>query len=90
MQTESTEALNASHALEQYFGSSDYQGHAANVASLVQERLPNGEYAWLRPDNDRQYVLTDLARRELANDALFGPCPSVAEVARQRRNGSGT
>ena len=42
------------------------------------------EYAWLRAE--RRYVipsrpvLTDLGRRTLAIDALFGPWPTVAET----------
>ena len=51
----------------------------------VLERLPDGSYAWLRPE-PRNYVipsrpvLTDLGRRALAMDACFGPWPTVAEA----------
>lgn len=56
---------------------------------LVFERLPNGEYAWLRPELDAAadttlYVTTDLghdeARRARAMEACFGPWPTVADV----------
>jgi len=57
------------------------------VTDLVLERLPSGELAWLRPATDRVYTLpsrywvTDLGRRALAMDALFGhPWPTVAEA----------
>jgi hypothetical protein len=46
---------------------------------LVLERLPGGEFAWLRPEPERYYVLTDLGRRVLAMDALFGPWPRVVD-----------
>ena len=55
---------------------------------LVFERLPNGEWAWLRPaPRERRYViptrywLTDRGRRALAMDALFGPWPTVAAAS---------
>ena len=58
------------------------------AGSLVLERLPSGEWAWLRPaPRERSYViprrywLTDRGRRALAMDALFGrPWPTVAEA----------
>jgi hypothetical protein len=62
---------------------------------LLLERLPSGELAWLQPEPapaprrcviPSRYVLTDEARRELAMLALFGPCPTVAEVIRQDRD----
>jgi hypothetical protein len=62
--------------------------HYTDGAGLVLEELPNGEPAWLRPAVDRRYVLpsryvlTDQGRRALAEDALFGPWPTVAEAVR--------
>jgi hypothetical protein len=65
------------------------------TTNLQLERLPSGELAWLQPEPvpaprryvlPSRYVLTDEARRELAMLALFGPCPTVAEVARQERD----
>jgi hypothetical protein len=59
------------------------------ATQLVLERLPNGDYAWLRPE--RRYVLasryyvTDRGRRALARGARFGPWPTVAEVERQKQ-----
>jgi len=63
----------------------------------VLERLPSGEYAWLRPehhpvrivepvtlphpDDDTRYVLTDLGQRAVAEAALFGPWPTAAEAS---------
>jgi hypothetical protein len=54
---------------------------------LVLERLPSGEYAWLRPSTDAAepddalYIVTDLGRRALAEDALFRrDWPTVAEA----------
>ena len=63
---------------------------------LVLERLPNGELAWLRPSSDAGepddalYVVTDLGRRALAEYALFGPSPSVAELVAGTHSGSST
>jgi hypothetical protein len=37
-------------------------------------------YAWLRPEDER-YVITDNGRRVLAEDALFGPRPTVDQVS---------
>jgi hypothetical protein len=57
------------------------------AGSLVLERLPSGEWAWLRPaPRERSYVmpsrywLTDRGRRALAMEALFGPWPTVSEA----------
>ena len=60
-------------------------GHPAGTlaADLVLERLPNGELAWLRPerpDDDPRYVLTDLGRRALAMEHVFGSGPTISEV----------
>jgi hypothetical protein len=55
-------------------------------ADLVLGRLPSGEHAWLRAEDsaepdDALYVVTDLGRRDLAMEALFGqPWPTVAEA----------
>lgn len=84
----------AQHALEQYFDTgsfaqvNDIDG-LRNVAEVVLERLPNGDYAWLRPDpekvvdsdpaepDDALYVPTqsgrDLVARWRAQEAQFGP-----------------
>ena len=65
------------------------KSNAANLndlpaTELVLERLPNGEYAWLRPERryvmPSRYYLTDKGRRALAEAALSGPWPTVAEV----------
>lgn len=54
---------------------------------LVLERLPNGTYAWLKPERHRAFIpparywLTDKGRRAIALDACFGPRPTVAEVS---------
>ncbi len=68
------------------------QSTAGQLASqpaptLILDRLPSGDLAWLRaePTNeDRRYVLTqsgrDLLARERATAALFGPWPTVAEA----------
>jgi len=51
------------------------------VGSLVLERLPSGELAWLEPEVERIW-LTDLGRRALAHEALFGDhWPTAAEVS---------
>jgi len=51
------------------------------VGSLVLERLPSGELAWLEPEVERIW-LTDLGRRALAHEALFGDhWPTVADVS---------
>jgi hypothetical protein len=59
-------------------------GHPAgtSAADLVLERLPSGELAWLRPeqpDDDPRHALTDLGRRALAMEHLFGHCPTGSE-----------
>jgi hypothetical protein len=48
-------------------------------AGLVLERLPSGEFGWLRPETPG-YVLTDAGRRALALAWLFGPTPTLAEA----------
>jgi hypothetical protein len=44
-------------------------------------------YAWLRREpseaSSTRYALTDLGRRALAYERLFGPSPTVAEVEAQ-------
>jgi hypothetical protein len=82
MHTQSKTAAVAAN-LATYFDTPSNYAHAANVAALVLEPLPNGEHVWLRPadDHDPRYVLTDLGRRALALDALFGqPWPTVAQA----------
>jgi hypothetical protein len=62
--------------------------HANDTASaeLVLDRLPSGELAWLKPEDDEpRYTLTDLGRRELALAQLFDPSPAVADVAGMSR-----
>ena len=76
-------------------------------AGLVLERLPSGEYAWLRPELDgairdaeqldqdltrrlgwpepqpepeERIALTDLGRRVLAMERLFGSWPTLAQA----------
>ena len=84
MQTKSNAAA-AAVELESYFDSRGW-GHAADVAvftihDLVLERLPNGECAYLKPEDDEpRYVLTDFGRRALREADCFGPWPTVAEA----------
>jgi len=66
MHTESKAAAAAD--LDHYWPPASY-GHASNQ---VLETLPNGEAAWLRPEEPR-YVLTDQGRRDLAMQRCFGP-----------------
>lgn len=53
---------------------------------LVLERLPSGEFEYLRPStdpcegDDALYTLTDEGRRALAMERCFGPIPNVAEA----------
>jgi hypothetical protein len=60
--------------------------HPNSTDDLVLACLPSGDFAWLRPepDDDPRYVLTDHGRRALAEERLFGPWPTVAEVARRK------
>ena len=63
-------------------------GHPAGIsaADLVLERLPNGELAWLRPEqpaDDPRYALTDLGRRALAIVQVVRSGPTVSEVVAQ-------
>ena len=53
-------------------------------AGLTLERLPSGEFAWLRPETPC-YVLTDAGRRALALAWLLGPTPTVLDPSTQRR-----
>lgn len=62
--------------------------HSNATTDQVLERLPNGEFAWLRldshpvrivedvcasrPDPDSRYWITDNGRRALRNAELFG------------------
>jgi len=71
---------NAADQLEQYWQRGTY-GHAANIAQLVVETLPNGQVAWLRSkdaleDDDALYTITERGRDYLARldaeRALFG------------------
>jgi hypothetical protein len=80
--------------LERFWAEGTY-GHAAAVAQVL-ERLPNGEYAWLRPESDELadsnpaepddalYWPTqsgrDLVAHWRAEEALFGPSPTVVET----------
>jgi hypothetical protein len=57
--------------------------------NLIWTRLPNDEFAWLKPSTDAAesddalYTVTDRGRRALAMDALFGHgWPTVAEAQR--------
>jgi len=51
---------------------------ATRVGDLVLERLPSGNYVWLKPateraeDDDALYVITDKGRRDLRCAELFG------------------
>jgi hypothetical protein len=45
-----------------------------SAADLVLERLPNGEFAWLRPEPEYR-VPSDPGGRALAIDARFERCP---------------
>lgn len=82
MHAQNTESLAAQAALAAYFEHPASYSHAANVAALVLERLPNGELAWLKPStdpaepDDALYVPTDSGRdlcaRWRAEVALFG------------------
>jgi hypothetical protein len=50
-----------------------------NTADLVLEPLPNGEHAWLRPDDDEpRYWITDQGRRALA--AATARCPACSQT----------
>ena len=55
-------------------------------ASLVLERRPSGELAWLRPETPC-YVLTDAGRRALTLAWLFGPTPTVAKACAEADTG---
>jgi hypothetical protein len=68
MQSKST----AEADLSAYFHSGDY-GHANAVSELVLERLPNGDYAYLKPEDDEpRYTVTDSGRRALRMAEMFG------------------
>jgi hypothetical protein len=71
----------AAAELERYWADGTY-GHAPAIGQVL-ERLPNGEYAWLRADDsnpaepdDALYVPTqagrELVARWRAHEALFG------------------
>jgi hypothetical protein len=68
MQPKSTAAADLSAS----FDSTEY-GHAQKIAELVLERLPNGEFAYLKPpDDDARFTITDAGRRALRMAELFG------------------
>jgi hypothetical protein len=86
----------AAEDLERYFNTGNF-AHVANleqltnVAELVLEELPSGDFAWLKPctepsePDDALYWPTesgrDLVARVRAQEALFSyPWPTVAEV----------
>ena len=79
MHRQDNAAIAAADALAQYFETSSH-GHADAVVQVL-ERLPNGDYAWLRSEeraepDDALYVPTqsgrDLVARWRAQEALFG------------------
>jgi hypothetical protein len=90
MHAQDSAAIAAADALTQYFETHSY-GHAPAVSQVL-ERLPNGDYAWLRSEeraepDDALYVPTqsgrDLVARWRAQEALFShPWPTVADVWR--------
>ena len=45
---------------------------------LILERLPSGEYAWVKPD---RYVFTDLGRAALAEAELADRCAPTVGVS---------
>ena len=68
MQPESTAAAE----LSAYFESVDY-GHAGALAALALERLPTGEHASLKPEDDEpRFIITDAGRRALRVAEVFG------------------
>jgi hypothetical protein len=81
MPIQSVRATQAAADLDHHFATNGY-GHAAVVADLVLERMPNGELAWLRPvtepaeSDDALYVPTQRGRDQVAHwraeRALFG------------------
>jgi hypothetical protein len=76
MPSQNTAAVSAAHDLECSFRATNF-GHAGVIADLVLERLPSGEYCYLRPiDGEPRYVLTDRGRDDLrraeAEAWLFG------------------
>ena len=54
--------------IERYWAEARY-GHAAAVVEVL-ERLPNGEYAWLRPEPAKAVVDSNPAE---SDDALYVP-----------------
>jgi hypothetical protein len=67
MQRKSTAAAD----LSAFFDSAEY-GHAQRMAELVLERLPSGEFAYLKPpDDDARFTITDAGRRALRMAELF-------------------
>jgi hypothetical protein len=51
-----------------------------STAHLVLERLPNGEFAWLRPEPEYR-VPSDPGGRALAIDARFERCPDETRAS---------
>jgi hypothetical protein len=77
MQSQNTAAAVTAAELATYFDTGNY-GYASSIASLVLERLPSGELAWLKPctepleDDDALYTITWEGRRALRMAELFG------------------
>jgi hypothetical protein len=67
MQSKSTTAAD----LSGLFDSAEY-AHAHRIAELVLERLPSGEFAYLKPpDDDARFTITYAGRRALRMAELF-------------------
>jgi len=63
---------NAATELSAYFDSGEY-GHANRVVDLVLERLPSGEFTYLKaPHDEPRFTITDAGRRTLRMAELFG------------------
>ena len=61
--------------LSAYFDSGEY-GQALRIVDLVLERLPSGEFAYLKPIEDEpRFAITDAGRRALRMTELFGTDP---------------
>jgi len=59
------------------------------LSRLVSDLMTSLTREWRKPQfavqaarREPRYLVTDLGRRALAMEALFGPCPSVAESRR--------
>ena len=80
MKPRSEAATTAALELEQFMDSGAYAHAAALALDSVASDPQSLERSSDGGPHETRYVLTDLGRRALAMEALFGPWPTVADA----------